>query len=122
MHAEALNRVEEGNIVEKEYQARAEEFQQAIGGAPPEISIVRFTPGDNRIYQKESFIGIVLEDAGLPRPPSQDVEDFAMMNVSAEAIPDMGGDVIFTTVYGDEQETALTEVTSDPLWQQLETV
>jgi iron complex transport system substrate-binding protein len=122
VHAEALNRVEEGDIVEEEYQARAEEFQQAIGDAPPEVSVVRFTPGDTRIYQKESFIGTVLEDTGLPRPPSQDVEDFAMMNVSAEAIPDMGGDVIFTTVYGDEQETALTEITSDPLWQQLEAV
>ena len=122
VHAKALNRVEEGDIVEKEYRGRVDQFQQAIGENPPTISVVRFTPGDTRIYQKESFIGTVLEEAGLPRPPSQDVDEFAMLNVSAEAIPDMGGDVIFTTIYGDGQETALTEITSDPLWQQLEAV
>lgn len=122
VHAKALNRVEEGNTVEKEYRDRVEQFRQAIGENPPTVSVVRFTPGDTRIYQKESFIGTVLEDAGLPRPPSQDVDEFAMLNVSREAIPDMGGDVIFTTVYGDEQETALTEITSTPLWQQLEAV
>ncbi|CAA9452993.1 MAG: Iron(III) dicitrate transport system, periplasmic iron-binding protein FecB, partial [uncultured Rubrobacteraceae bacterium] len=29
----------------------------------PLPSIVRFLPGDTRIYQKESFIGTILEDA-----------------------------------------------------------
>jgi len=83
---------------------------------------VRFLPGETRIYQKESFIGTVLEDAGLPRPPSQDVEEFAILNVSAELIPKMGGDVIFVTVYGPEDETTKQKIVSDPLWQKLEAV
>jgi iron complex transport system substrate-binding protein len=122
VHAEALNRAEEGDMVEKEYQARIDEFRQAMGDNPPEVSVVRFLSGDTRIYQKESFIGTILEDAGLPRPPSRDVEDFAIMNASAEYIPEMGGDVIFVTTYGPEEESTKQEITSDPLWQQLEAV
>lgn len=84
--------------------------------------MVRFLPGDTRIYQKESFIGTILEDAGLPRPESQDVEDFAILNASQELIPKMGGDVIFTTVYGPEKDSTLEDITGDPLWRQLEAV
>ncbi len=122
VHAEALGRAEEGDIVEKEYQARVEEFQQAMGDNPPEVSVVRFMPDDTRIYQKESFIGTVLEDAGLPRPPSQNVDEFAIKNASAEYIPEMGGDVIFVATYGPEEETTKEEILNDPLWQQLEAV
>jgi len=122
VHAEALNRAEEGDMIVNDYQGRIDEFQQAMGDNPPEVSVVRFLPGDTRIYQKESFIGTVLEDAGLPRPPSQDVEDFAIRNASAELIPEMGGDVIFVTTFGPEEESTKQEITSDPLWQQLEAV
>lgn len=123
-HAEALNRQEEAEQAKSEYEGSVEEFRGAMGDrlGETEVSVVRFLPGDTRIYQKESFIGTVLEDAGLPRPPSQDVEEFAVLNASAELIPEMGGDAIFVTAYGPEDETTLQEITSDPLWQQLEAV
>lgn len=122
LYARALNRTGKAGQVKGAYERRMEEFGQAVGDDPPEVSVVRFTPGDTRIYQKESFIGTVLEDAGLPRPPSQDVNDFAIMNASAELIPEMGGDVIFVTVYGPAKDTARARITSDPLWQKLEAV
>lgn len=122
LHAEALNKTDEAEQVKMEYQERIDEFQGAVGEDPPEVSVVRFLPGDTRIYQKESFIGTILQDAGLPRPKSQDVEDFAILNASQEFIPKMSGDVIFTTVYGPEKDSTLEEITSDPLWQQLEAV
>ncbi len=122
VHAEALNREDEAEEIVADYESRMEEFQSAVGENPPTVSIVRFIADDTRIYQKESFIGTVLEDAGLPRPEPQDVDDFALLNVSAEAIPDMDGDVIFTTVYGEETETALGDITTDPLWQNLDAV
>lgn len=122
VHAKALNRVEEGDIVKKEYQGRIDEFKQAMDDNPPEVSVVRFLPGDTRIYQKESFIGTVLEDNGLPRPPSQDVDEFAITNASAELIPKMGGDVIFVTTYGPEDESTKKKITGDPLWQKLDAV
>jgi iron complex transport system substrate-binding protein len=124
LHAEALNKTQRARHVEKGYRDRIEGFKQAMGEdlGETEVSVVRFTPGDTRIYQKENFIGTVLEDAGLPRPPSQDVDEFALLNVSAEFIPKMGGDAIFVTVYGAEKDTAKARITSDPLWQKLEAV
>lgn len=122
VHAEALDREAEGEEVIADYEARMEEFQDTVGENPPTVSVVRFIADDTRIYQKESFIGTVLEDAGLDRPEPQDVEDFALLNVSEEAIPDMAADVIFTTVYGEASETALEDITNDPLWQNLEAV
>jgi iron complex transport system substrate-binding protein len=124
LHARALGKTEEAEQVERDYQQRIKEFQSAMGERldETEVSVVRFLPGDTRIYQKESFIGTILEDAGLPRPPSQDVDEFAILNASKEAIPKMDGDVLFYTVYGPEDETTRQEITSDPLWQQLEAV
>lgn len=122
LHAEALGKEDEAEQVVSDYESRLEEFKGEVEEPRPEISIVRFIPGDTRIYQKDSFIGTVLEDAGLPRPESQDVDDFAIENASAEAIPDMNGDVIFTTVYGDEEDTDADSITSNELWQELEAV
>ncbi len=123
LHAKALGRTERAEEVKREYWEHVEELRDKLGEKPwPEVSVVRFVPGDTRIYQKENFIGTVLEDVGLPRPESQDVEEFALLNVSKEAIPKMGGDVIFVTVYGNEEDTAKQEIMSDPLWQQLEAV
>ena len=50
------------------------------------------------------------------------MDEFAIMNASKEAIPEMGGDVVFVTTYGSEDESTKQEITSDPLWQQLEAV
>ncbi len=122
VHAEALGRTEEAGKVKDEYQTRVDEFGRSVGENPPEVSVVRFLAGDTRIYQKASFIGTVLEDAGLPRPPSQDVDDFAITNASAELIPEMGGDVVFVTTYGPEEESTKKQIVNDPLWQRLEAV
>lgn len=120
-HAEAMNRTGEAERVMDGYKDRLGEFGSAMGNrlGGTEVSVVRFLPGETRIYQKESFVGTVLEDAGLPRPPSQDVEEFAILNASEESIPDMGGDAIFVTVYGAPEDSTRERITSDPLWQQL---
>lgn len=124
LHAEALGRTEKARQIEEEYRERTEEFKRGMGDQldETEVSVVRFLPGETRVYQKDSFIGTVLEDAGLPRPPSQAVDEFAIKNASAELIPKMDGDAVFVTVYGAEKESPRQEITNDPLWQQLEAV
>ena len=123
-HAEALNREAEAKKVMDGYGRRAEEFEEAMGDRlkETEVSVVRFLPGETRIYQKESFVGTVLEDAGLPRPPAQDVNEFALLNVSEEEIPKMDGDAVFVTVYGVPEDSTRENVISDPLWQKLDAV
>jgi len=87
--------------------ARYEKRAKAIGDAinakasNPTISVVRFVDGPTRLYQKASFSGIVLSDAGLARPASQDVEDFAL-EISAEEILKADASDIFVTTYADE--------------------
>lgn len=121
-HAEALNREDEAEQVVSAYESRIEELQNSIGDEPPTVSVVRFIAGDTRVYQRANFIGTILQDAELPRPAAQDVDEFALLNVSAEAIPDMDADVIYTTVYGEPSETAQSDITSDQLWQNLDAV
>lgn len=123
-HAEAMNRVDEAARIVDGYEDRIKNFKGTMGDrlGENEVSVVRFLPGETRIYQKESFIGTVLEDAGLPRPASQDVDEFALLNVSEEEIPEMDGDAIFVTVYGAPGDSTEEKITSDPLWRKLEAV
>jgi iron-siderophore transport system substrate-binding protein len=87
----------------------------------PTISVVRFVDGPTRLYQNASFSGIVLKDAGLKRPKSQDVNGFAA-EISAERIKDADADAIFVATYADEK--GLSKKTADqfkanPLWKPL---
>lgn len=121
LHGEALGKPAEARALLDDYETRTQNFREALGDERPEVSIVRFLPGEIRLYQRASFVGTVLEDAGLPRPPSQAVDDFAA-NITEEGVPEIGGDIIFTTVYGPEDETAYGTVTEGPLWQNLDAV
>lgn len=124
VHAEALGFEDEAAEMLAGYEARAEELGAALEeerGELPSISVVRFLPDSTRLYQKASFIGTVLEDIGLPRPPSQDVDDFAA-EISAEQLEQADADVIFTTHYGPADETTKGELTSNPIWQNLSAV
>ncbi|CCF84680.1 Periplasmic binding protein (fragment) [Nitrolancea hollandica Lb] len=122
-HAEALGKTAEADRMLADYTKRLDQFKAAMGDRLPEtqVSIVRFLPGEVRIYLKKSFIGTILSDAGLPRPPAQDKDEFAD-KVTKERIPDMDGSVIFTTSYGPSDKTAMAEFTADPLWSQLNAV
>lgn len=124
VHAEALGFEDEAAEMLAEYEDRAEELGAALAedrGALPTISVVRFLPDSTRLYQKASFIGTVLDDIGLPRPPSQDVDDFAA-EISAEQLEQADGDIIFTTHYGPADDTTKGALTSNPLWSTLPAV
>ncbi|MBV9789373.1 MAG: iron-siderophore ABC transporter substrate-binding protein [Chloroflexi bacterium] len=121
LHAEALGKTTEAQKLMDDYTARLDEFKTKMGDrlANTKVSTVRFLSGGKvRIYMKQSFIGTVLQDAGLPRPPAQDKDVFAE-EVSKERIPEMDGDVMFVTTFGAGEETALATFQSDPLWSQL---
>lgn len=122
--AKAVNKEEKGKQVLADYEQRIKNIQEAAGDKlKQEVSIVRFMAGDVRIYQKDSFSGIILEDIGFARPPSQDVNAFAEKGVSKERIPEMDGDILFYFTYekGDGKASALEEEwINDPLFQNLE--
>lgn len=125
VHAEALGEHDEAKDMLAAYEERAAELGERItetfGGDKPTVSVVRFLPGETRIYLSESFIGTILEDVGLPRPKTQRKNDFALYP-SDEQIGLMDGDLLFYTHYGPEGETTLPKITGNPLWQELDPV
>ncbi|KKK39374.1 iron siderophore-binding protein [Mesobacillus campisalis] len=124
LYAKAVNKEEEGKKVIADYDNRIEELKGKLGDQlQKEVSMVRFMAGDVRIYHKDSFSGVILDQIGFARPESQDVDDFAEKNVTKERIHAMDGDILFYFTYeeGNGEATQLEkEWIEDPLFQNLE--
>lgn len=121
--AEALGEQEKAKAELAAYEKRAAAIGADINAAAndPTISVVRFLTGETRLYQNESFIGVLLADAGLARPPSQDVDEFAAV-ISEELITDADADHIFVTTYDDGTDggdQVREKFQRNPLWKQL---
>ncbi|MEM7721110.1 MAG: iron-siderophore ABC transporter substrate-binding protein [Pseudomonadota bacterium] len=125
LYAAALGMAEEGAEVLGDYDAAVSDLSAALGPAlEEEISIIRFLAGNIRIYQLDSFSGVILSDLGFARPENQNVPDFAL-RVGRESIPDMDGDRIFHFTWDNgngEGLAAAEEALADPLWQSLSAV
>ncbi|UYG94032.1 ABC transporter substrate-binding protein [Cytobacillus firmus] len=123
LYAKAINKEEEGKKVLADYDSRIEEIKTGLGDKlDQEVSIVRFMAGDVRIYHKDSFSGVILDQIGLARPESQNVDDFAEKNATKERIPAMDGDVLFYFTYetGDGEANKLAkEWIEDPIFKNL---
>ncbi|MBN8193625.1 iron-siderophore ABC transporter substrate-binding protein [Bacillus sp. NTK074B] len=124
LYAKALNKEEKGQKVLDEYDQRIEDLKGRLGDKlDQQVSMVRFMAGDVRIYHKDSFSGVILDELGFARPDGQDVDDFAEKGVTKERIPAMDGDVLFYFTYetGDGEANKLAEEwINDPLFQNLE--
>lgn len=124
LYSKAIDKEEIGKEKLTAYNQRIEDMKASLGDKlEQEVSIVRFMAGDVRIYHKDSFSGVILEQLGFARPEEQDVEDFAERGVTKERIPAMDGDILFYFTYetGDNEATKLEEEwINDPLFQNLE--
>jgi len=124
LYAQALNKEDVGKEKLDAYNKRIEDLKVEFGNqTQQEVSMVRFMAGDVRIYHKDSFSGVILEQLGFARPAEQDLPDFAEKGVTKERIPAMDGDIMFYFTYetGDNEATKLEEEwVNDPLFQNLE--
>ena len=123
LYAKAVNQEEKGNEVLGAYNNRVETIKTELGDQTnKKISMVRFMAGDVRIYHKDSFSGVILDQLGFARADGQDVDDFAEKGLTKERIPAMDGDVLFYFTYetGDNEATKLTnDWIEDPLFKNL---
>jgi iron complex transport system substrate-binding protein len=98
-----------------------------------QVSVVRLYPDKITLYTKPGFIGTVLEDADLLRPPSQDLNlektqaltgDTIQYSISKEVFDKADGDAIFVMVgnWDSKIHEVLTFVKADPLWLKLDAV
>lgn len=118
--ADSLGEENKATQLLNDYQKRADEVKSKVTGSPT-ISLVRFRPGEIRLYGNLSFIGVILKDIGLPRPKIQDVQDLAV-EVSQENISKADGDWIFYSSYGKPETTAENTVVNGTLWKALPAV
>ena len=97
--AEAVGEEELATDLIEDYEETAAEVGTAINEAAddPTISVTRFLDGPTRLYLKDTYSGIVLDDAGLARPKPQDTTGFAL-EISEENIAQADGDRIFVTI------------------------
>ncbi|MFE7704649.1 ABC transporter substrate-binding protein [Streptomyces sp. NPDC057486] len=121
LNAAALDKTAKAKSQLDAYEKKATKLGEDIGPDKPTISMVRYLPDRIRLYAKASFIGTILEDAGLPRPKNQQIDDLAA-EISPEKIDEADADWIFTGVYGDPKATKRDTAQSNPLWKNLKAV
>ncbi|HDR7798964.1 iron-siderophore ABC transporter substrate-binding protein [Bacillus tropicus] len=126
-YAKALNKEKEGQKVLADYDKRMKDLKTKLGDkVNQEISMVRFMPGDVRIYHGDTFSGVILKELGFKRPGDQNKDDFAERNVSKERISAMDGDVLFYFTFDKGNEKKGSELEkeyiNDPLFKNLNAV
>jgi iron complex transport system substrate-binding protein len=118
--AEALGKQDEGEQALDDYATRVADLGDEVGAADKTAAIVRFLPGETRIYGPDTFSGSVLAEVGFALP-DLDYDEYSMAYISAEQVELIDeADAIFTTTYGDPAESTRGEVTG--LWGNLPAV
>jgi iron complex transport system substrate-binding protein len=134
-NAETLGMTDVANQLMAAYGDRLNDFktQMSVSAASPEknypqqfeVSIIRIYPNTISIYPRNSFVGLIVEDAGLARPPAQNQPGH--LDISKESLQIADGDAIFLWSSEPEQvqqemQTKIAKLKADPLWQQLNAV
>ncbi|WP_248958197.1 ABC transporter substrate-binding protein [Sphaerisporangium perillae] len=125
---EALGKEDLAEQKIKTYEERAGKIGQAVkeknGGTMPTVTIARFAGEPTvRLYVENSYSGIVLKDAGFPRPEGQPTTtETIVVNISEERIADLDADHIFVATYPDEKgdvRNVQEKFEANPLWGRL---
>jgi iron complex transport system substrate-binding protein len=102
--ADALNRSDQAEELLAEFEARAQEVGEKVGAAGKTASIVRFLPGEIRLYGPDTFSGSVLTAVGFDLGDKGfDANPYSMAMLSAEQIAMADADVVFATTYGGDR-------------------
>lgn len=129
VHANALDKSDLAEQWMRHYQERLSTFRQQMGDrlGTLEVSVVRLYPDAPSLYLPDSFVGKILQEAGLSRPLSQR-NSGVQQRISRELLEYADGDVLFLWTSDDDfsaaevQDTALRELKDDPLWSRLRAV
>jgi iron complex transport system substrate-binding protein len=98
----ALGREADADALVAAFEARAAEVGAAIGAAGTTASIVRFIPGQTRLYGPTTFSGSVLTQVGFDLGDKGYDPAFGMALLSAEQLEMVDADVIFATTFAGE--------------------
>ncbi|MCP3776450.1 AraC family transcriptional regulator [Paenibacillus sp. MZ04-78.2] len=123
LYMDAINKKEEGDKAMAVFDKRVADVKAKLGSkAATKVSVARFSASQVRIYQKQTFSGVLLSQLGFARPASQDKDSFIEV-MSKEKIPSMDGDVLFYFVTETAGKTGAAKVVqewmNDPLFKNL---
>ncbi|MDF5714317.1 MAG: iron-siderophore ABC transporter substrate-binding protein [Rhizonema sp. NSF051] len=135
--AKALGKTETAKRLINDYNLRLTEFKEKMGSRLQKtiVSVVRLIPQTINPLTKGSFSGVILEDAGLTRPPSQNLDAITTQkkagnpvgyNISPEVLSQIDGDILFIVRYGFKNpvqaKIAGHQLMNEPLWSKLNVV
>ncbi|WP_052350353.1 ABC transporter substrate-binding protein [Paenibacillus gorillae] len=116
LHADAVNKSEEGKKLLDAYQARIDQFKADLAGQDvKKVSLFRPRADKIQIYLKDTFAGTIMTDAGVQRVDSQNVEGFSK-DVTEEQMTELDGDVI---LWFNREPDAFAKLEKSPLWTSL---
>lgn len=125
--AKVLGKESEKQHLWKKYYQRIDELKVALSDRyqNKEISIV--APSSQWGYwimAKNSFCGSIINDLGLKRPKTQDIdtEDGYLHFTSEEHLEMVDGDIMFALLYNEEDRKAFEKTLQTPLGQKLKAV
>ncbi|KNB73002.1 hypothetical protein ADS79_10910 [Brevibacillus reuszeri] len=123
LYMEAVNKKDEGDKAMTDFNKRVADVKAKLGSkAETKVSVVRFSASQVRIYQKQTFSGVLLDQLGIARPPAQDKDSFIEV-LTKETIPSMDGDVMFYFVSEQTGKSDASKVVeewkNDPLFKNL---
>lgn len=126
--AEVLGKEAEAKQLEADYEAKLQTFKSQLSKDADQIqvSVASFYSERISVFSRETFIGTILEAAGLSRPQRQ--QEGGTIQISLELLNEMDGDVLFvmkpqsqTELAGDVR-AALEKMKTNPLWNNLKVV
>jgi iron complex transport system substrate-binding protein len=120
LYAEALGKTGEAEEMIADFESRAAALGAEIGTGKT-LSIVRFLPGQIRLYADQSFTGVILGDMGLEVPAPAVGQD-TFLELSPEQITEAEADYVYVSTYGPEDDTDQAATVGGPLWQTLSAV
>lgn len=122
-YAEALGRADRAKALLRQYETRAAALKAKLpDAADTTVSVVRFLPGEIRLYSPSSFIGSVLKDVGVRLPPAAEKATDINATLSLENLDEAEGDVLYTTTYGPEDDTDAAQAKRLPAWRAITAV
>ncbi len=121
---EALNRAERAEELLGEFDERAAEVGEAIGADGRRAVILRFIPGQIRLYGPDTFSGSVLTAVGFDLTGPAYDPNYGMGEISLENLPTLDQDVVFATNPDEESDgkVASDRANVGALWDQLPAV
>lgn len=120
LYAEALGKSDEAEKMLADFESQARKTGELIGTGST-VSLVRFLPGQIRLYSDQSFSGTILTDMGLEVPASAVGED-TYLELSPEQVTEAEADFVYVSTYGPVNDTDQAKVVGGPLWQRIAAV